>query len=179
MKLNRNKVLTIIALLIGVAFLGRTLILHKIKEDKKEAHKELVENSKIVNESGDKNSEEEYKKLKNILDNAKDNSQSIDSVKFDEYTPIDGTFSLGKINSEYYLYHIKSSEAKKLPDVDIARVCYVKNENDDSEFNGLFIHKENRWYLIDENGNVMADLGKVNIDDKTTFVIKGTEINIK
>lgn len=178
MKLNRNKVLTFIGLFIGIAFLGRTLILNKIKEDKKEAQVEMVEHSKIVNQNRDENNTKEYKKLKNILEETKENSQSTDSIKFEEYIPIDGNFSLGKAHSEYYLYHIKSSEMKKLSDIDMARVCYVKNEDDNSEFNGLFIQREKVWYLIDENENVMANLGKINIDEKTTFVIKGKEINL-
>lgn len=174
--MKKNIIFATVGIIAGLGFLGRTMLINNIRQSEKQAQESLIEAAedvgalKSIDDANDINADV----LQKIFDDS--NKETVTDLEFEEYTPIDGIYSLGKIGGEYYLVEVATQAVSKLENVSNAKICYVKNEDNDSEFNGIFVFKEDIWYLIDENGNVLASLDNIDIPEKAKFIIRNNEI---
>lgn len=144
-----------------------------MKWQKKEEHRKMVEiierNKDYVSEHTLKRSDEGWKKIADIVDQHNENELA---TNYDHYTSIDGLYGLGVKGSEYYLVDVKTKQETKLDNVTNAYVCFIKNEDDDEELNGLFIQRDGVWYLVDEKGEVVIELTGFEVTEQTKFAIR-------
>lgn len=176
-----RSLLIILCIVSGLGYIGRTLVLSHLRQEKKQAQERMIKGAKAVSKFGGLESiqEQNAENIKNINDSIKDiesTESKIGDIKFEEYIPVDGIYSLAKIEKEYYIVEIATQNLRKIEEADIARVCYIKNENDDSEFNAIFIHRADRWYLIDFDENILSDLEDIEVLENSKFVIRGGEL---
>lgn len=94
-----------------------------------------------------------------------------ESVKYDKYTPVDGTFSLGQIGNTFYVVDPKTQQRTPLDSVTEAYVIEVNNQDKNSTFGAIVAKVNNEWLVYVNEAKKLGSLGEINITNKTRRVI--------
>lgn len=175
MKKKNLSIIILLVLLIGVGF---RFSYKYIKQAKKQEQIKQVEIYNKIN-AADINKNKSQEAINGIMDTLNKQAQAKESVNYDKFIPIDNTLSLCMKDNNYYVVDAKAKTSKLLKDVTNAYVLYIKDEDNDDELNGLFVQKNNNWYLLDElTGEVLADLKNVDLSENSQFVIKNNVVSL-
>lgn len=168
---KKNSIIIILLLLIGVG------IRFGYKYIKQEQIKQVEIYNKINSVDVNKNKSQED--VSGIIDTLNKQSQAKQTIDYDKYIPIDNTLSLCLKDNKYYVVDAKAKTTKLLKDITTAYVLYIKDEDNDDELNGLFVLKNNNWYLLDElTGEVLANLKDINLTENIQLVIKNGVVSL-
>lgn len=172
----KNRNLRIILSLVVLLIVGLRFGYRYMKHQKQAQQAELVKQVEMVNKANSgKNTNEGLNGIVEMLKQYKS-----PAADYDKFFPIDDEYGLGIKADKYYIVDVPNEKATLLDKVTNAYVLYIYDEDNDNEFNGLFVQKDNNWYLVDEqdNGEVVVDLSGTAINDKSKFVIKNSELHL-
>lgn len=105
-------------------------------------------------------------------------SEEEQAANYDQYVSIDGLYGLGTKANEYYLVDIQNKQETKLDGVTKAYVLPVKDEDRGQDFKGLFIQRDNVWYLANEKGEVVIELTDFEVTEQTNFVVRNKVLTV-
>lgn len=167
-----KKILSV--LVIVVALIGVFLRVSRIyrKNEKKQQNLQYVNAQPYTTN----NTKEIQNQTKEVINNIQKQT-SEELPKFEKYTPVNGEYSLGLANGKHYIVDVKTKESFLLENVEKAYVLYIKNVDSNAEMNAIFTY-DRTWTLRDKNGKVIADLGNIDINEKSKFEIKDNQINV-
>lgn len=127
-----------------------------------------VDISKILEENPDI--------LKN-LEGMKESEKNEENSEYEEYSDINDTHALGKYEGNYYLIDLSDNSSSKLNGATQAFICPIKNENDNTEFKGLFISNSENWFFLDLTTKEFVPVDERTITQETEFVMKDGSIS--
>lgn len=173
--MKKKNLIIILVLLIGV---GLRFGYKYMKISKQQEQIKQVELSNKISETEiKKNTNQEA--INGIMDTLNKQANGKEVSDFDKFIPIDNTLSLCIKDNNYYVVDAKAKTTKLLKEVTNAYVLYIKDEDNDDELNGLFVQKNNNWYLLDElTGEVLADLKNIDLNENSQFVIKNNAVSL-
>lgn len=94
-----------------------------------------------------------------------------ETVKYDNYTPVDGTFSLGQIGNNFYVVDPKTQQRTPLDNVTEAYVVKIDNKDKNNIFGAIVAKVGNEWLVYVNEAKKLGSLGEINITNKTRRVI--------
>lgn len=94
-----------------------------------------------------------------------------ETVKYDKYTPVDGTFSLGQIGTNFYVVDPKTQQRTPLDNATAAYVIEIDNKDKNSTFGAIVAKVNNEWLVYVNEAKKLGSLGEINITNKTRRVI--------
>lgn len=164
--MRRKSILSILSVLLVFALrFGYSYI----KYENNQRQKEIAESVQKIGNSIQQPDNSEF--LKSILESS--NKYNEQKLGYDEYIPIDGSYSLGIKESKYYIFDVENQTESLLENVTNAYVLNIKDEDYSEEIRCLFIQKDGNWYLVDEKAEaVIVDLNGVEVTEDSKFVIK-------
>lgn len=94
-----------------------------------------------------------------------------ETIKYDKYTPVDGTFSLGQIGTNFYVVDPKTQQRTPLDNATAAYVIEIDNKDKNSTFGAIVAKVNNEWLVFVNEAKKLGSLGDLNITEKTRRVI--------
>lgn len=98
-------------------------------------------------------------------------TSSNETVKYDKYTPVDGTFSLGQIGNNFYVVDPKTQQRTPLDNATEAYVVEINNQDRNSTFGAIVAKIDNEWLVYVNEAKKLGSLGEMNITEKTRRII--------
>lgn len=172
----KNKNARIILVIIVILIAGGKFAYNYKKQLKKEEQKIHVQQAKLVRDY-DKNINNNNDTIKKLLEPLKDQNNEEDNSHV-KYCKINETHSLEIKDNRYYIIDIRTQEKITLENINKAYVLNVRNEDNNSEFNALFVERDKVWYLLNEKTEELAKYNGINLTEKSRLIINNGNLSI-
>ncbi|MBS4761925.1 hypothetical protein KG089_04245 [Carnobacteriaceae bacterium zg-ZUI252] len=166
-KLGTIGVIILAIIGVGLRFLRFNDRIEK-RERERESYSQLVQvRSAVQNMSS--TTKYDFKKLSAKWSSMSNHStkENAGNLSYDKYTPVDGTYSLGQIQSKYYVVDVKSGGGTPMDNVTEAYVVFLRNNDANWESNIIVGKVKNEWLVFGPEANVHGNLGDIEITSKT------------
>lgn len=113
--------------------------------------------------------EENQRQQEKIVESSQAVNKDKEAEKYDDYVPVNGIYGLGTKDGQYYVVNKGMGKEALLENITNA---YVLEYDDDTHgfLYGLFIQRDNAWYMIDGNAQVVAELPGLELTETTKLV---------
>ena len=177
--MKKEKISSIIGLLLASSFLIRTVIIHQMRASKKQESEKIAAVQEFIKSQEQAESEKQKDKFKSILGNASRTSEPRPS--YDKTIFVNQQYDIGVRDGAYYLLTLSSNKEVLLEGVDdaYAYALSVKNEDKNKQEVAMVVHKDGAWHIINEEGEITTTLDRQYITAHTKIVIKNKTVDFE
>lgn len=167
------------AIILAVIGIGLRFMRIQARQERRESQSVQVSKAQAVQSimsSLNANTSEKEKAssvLQSIAQNAASSNKTSnsESVKYDKYTPVDGTFSLGQIGNNFYVVDPKTQQRTPIDNATEAYVIEIDNRDKNSRFGAIVAKVDNEWLVYVNEAKKLGSLGEMTITQKTRRII--------